>query len=219
MKSLLLVANFKSNKTTAEAKSWIEEFSKEYRGKEDNEVVICSPFTSLSILKEYIKNNKLEIKLGAEDVSAYSEGPFTGEINAKQIKELADYVVIGHSERRKNFNETDDVLEQKTRQALKNDLTVIYCIQDKNQKIPAGVKVVAYEPIFAIGTGNPDTPDNARSVALEVKKRINDLKVIYGGSVTEDNVKSFTELSEIDGVLVGGASLDAKEFNRIIQKA
>jgi triosephosphate isomerase (TIM) len=217
MKSLLLVANFKSNKTSAEAKTWIEEFSNNFKPNDSCEVVVCPSFTSLLFLKQYINEQNLPIKLGAQDVSSFSEGAYTGEVNAKQVKELADFVIIGHSERRNNFGENDEILENKVSQAMANGLKVIFCVQDQNQEIPQGVEIVAYEPIFAIGTGNADSPENTQFVARELKKRAP--KVLYGGSVNEENIREFTSLPEVDGVLVGGASLDAKEFSKLVESA
>ncbi len=221
MKKLYIIANWKSNKTESEAKDWLHKFSIfnfqfSISGKE---IIICPPFTLLPILKSYILNHKLNIKLGAQNISPFSEGAYTGEINAKQIKELADYVIIGHSERRKNFLENDEMLERKVNLAKANNLISIFCIQSRNTFVPKNTDIVLYEPIEAIGTGIPDNPRNANEVA-EFTKSNNPVKVVlYGGSVNPGNVSSFTAMPHIDGVGVGTASLGVLEFLEIIKNA
>lgn len=217
--SSLLVANFKSNQNLSDAKTWIDDFSKDFKPKDGGEVVVCPSFTLLPLFKQYVIEHNLPIKLGAQDVSAFPQGSYTGEVNAQQVKELAEFVLIGHSERRTNLKEDEEIIGKKAEQALENGLKIIFCVQNAEQNIPKGVWAIAYEPIFAIGTGNPDTPENAQMVAEEIKKKTSSLPVLYGGSVTYENVRSFTNLSGIDGVLVGGASLDAKEFARILDLA
>lgn len=219
MKSLLLVANFKSNKTIAEARVWVEEFSQQFRPIDTKEVIVCPSFTLLPSLKQYINEHNLPIKLGAQDLSSLGEGSYTGEVNTKQVKEVADFVILGHSERRINLKEDDEILKKKVQQALGTGLEIIFCIQDETTFIPQNVKVVAYEPVFAIGTGSADTPKNAQKVAIKIKERVPSVIVLYGGSVTPENVKSFTDFADINGVLVGGASLDAREFAEIVKFA
>lgn len=211
-----IVANWKANKTSLEAKEWLQEIS----NNANKEIIVCPPLTLLSDMKSLIANYQLPITLGVQDISAFDEGAYTGEVNGKQIKEFADYVIIGHSERRQNFKETDEMLVKKVQMAQKYLLTPIFCIQDQNTFIPEGVKIIAYEPVGAIGTGNPDTPENADKTAQIIKDtHKNVMFVLYGGSVTSTNVSSFTKMPSIDGVLVGGASLDASEFGKIIQYA
>jgi triosephosphate isomerase len=134
------------------------------------------------------------------------------------MKDLVDYTLIGHSERRKNFLETDEILFKKVEMAKSAGLKVIYCVPDAMTKIPENVEIVAYEPITAIGSGNPDTPENASTVARAIKNQ-GILAVLYGGSVTSENVHHFTKEDAIDGVLVGGASLKPVEFSSIIASA
>lgn len=230
MRPTLIIANLKSNKTSLEAQNWLQGISNITRSASsgqayqisnitDKEIIICPSFTLLSMFKEFIRDQKLPIKLGAQDISQFNEGAYTGEVNGKQIKEFADYVIIGHSERRQNFNETDEVLSKKVSIAINYNLTPIFCVQDENGKIPQGVSIIAYEPVFAIGSGNPDNPQNADKIARNLKTQENVKNVLYGGSVTGDNVKNFTEQESIDGVLVGGASLEASEFIKIIENA
>lgn len=222
MNKLFIVANLKSYKTEPEAKEWLEKFKAISQNKDivhDKEIVVCPSFTLLYLFNSFFLDNGLQIKLGAQNVSQFDEGPYTGEVNAKQIKKFADYVLIGHSERRINFNETDEALSKKTGLSLQNNLQPIFCVQGKETYVPNGVKILAYEPVFAIGSGNPDTPQNANEIAQSYLDKINNLTVLYGGSVTSENVSSFTKEQNIGGVLVGGASLEAEEFIRIIKNA
>lgn len=223
MKKLFIIANWKSNKTESEAKNWLREFitSNPPAGGQisDKEIIICPPFTLLSNLKSYIKENNLPIKLGAQDISPFEEGSFTGEINGKQIKEFADYVIIGHSERRKNLFENEDVLVKKVTMVNKYDLIPIFCVQNDKTFIPENVDIIAYEPIFAIGTGNPDTPENAEVIAKKIKEKKDNSCVLYGGSVNSENINFFTKMPNINGVLVGKSSLIPGEFLNIINNA
>lgn len=219
MKKVFVVANWKSNKTEIEADSWLQGFKIDDLRSTNKEIIICPPFTLLSSVSSEVRSRQLEIKIGAQNISSFDEGAYTGEINGKQVKEFADYVIIGHSERRKNFGETDEILFEKARLAKENGLIVIFCVQGKETKVPENVDIVAFEPVSAIGTGQSDSPENANDVASCFKSNFNVSAVLYGGSVTAENVNKFTQMSNIDGVLVGGASLDAKEFYEIIQNA
>lgn len=214
---LYIVANFKSYKTENEAKIWLEEI-KSSQLPTDKKIIVCPPFTLLPLFKSYIQEQALPISLGAQNLSQFDEGPFTGEENAKQVKEFADFVLIGHSERRRNFNETEDILTKKTEAAIKNNLNPIYLVQSEKEPVPDGVVIVAYEPVFAIGSGTPDTPENADKVAMELKQK-KELEILYGGSVNSENVKAFTSMPNISGVLVGGSSLLAAEFLKVVENA
>lgn len=221
MKKLFIVANLKSNKNETEANSWLESFKKIKDLSQilnEKEVIICPSFTLLFLFSRFFKENNLPVKLGAQNVSPFSEGAYTGEVNAKQIKDYADYVLVGHSERRNNFNEEDELLSKKVELSCEQGLKPIFLVQGNDNFIPQAVEIVAYEPIFAIGSKNPDTPQNANSVANVIKTKGN-YQVLYGGSVTSQNVKSFTDEENLNGVLVGGASLDPDEFVKIIQNA
>lgn len=219
MDSLFIVANLKSNKTYDEAKSWLEAFKNIDKSLlEEKKIIVCPSFTLLGLFKSFFSDNNLKVSLGAQSVSSLDEGAHTGEVNAKQIKDFADYVIIGHSEERKLLNESDETLTQKVNLSIKYGLTPIFCVQGEDTFIPQGVSIVAYEPVFAIGSGNPDTPENANEIALSVKQKGDD-RVLYGGSVTNENVDSFTSQPNLSGVLVGGASLEAEEFIKIIQNA
>ncbi len=220
MEKLYIVANFKSNMTNNEAKNWLDVFishKQELKNMGDKEVILAPTFTFLLSFNSVFSGTN--IKLSAQNLSPFDEGAFTGEVNGKQIKDFADYVIIGHSERRNNFGETDEMLTKKVNLALKYGLTPIFCVQGKDTNIPQGVNVVAYEPVFAIGTGTPDTPENADKVCEDIIANHDNLSVLYGGSVTSDNVANFTKSDKIKGVLVGGASLDPMEFLNIIKNA
>ncbi len=224
MKKLFIIANWKSNKTILEAGEWLQTLNDLQLtiNKEEKRVIVCPPFTLLPFVKQSIVKGQLLIAVGAQNISPFDEGAYTGEISGKQVKEFADYVIIGHSERRKYFGENDQIINQKIEMATKYNLIPIICISDpaqiNNLKIEKGA-IIAYEPLFAIGSGNADTPENASLVGEKIKKISGGIDVLYGGSVTSQNVNSFTSEANINGVLVGGASLDAQEFSSIIKNA
>lgn len=223
MKKLFIVANWKSNKTLKEAELWLHDFKEGVKKNkislESKEIIISPSFTLFEHVHYCSGNLKLPLKFAAQNISPFSEGPYTGEVNGRQIKELADYVLIGHSERREHFSENDETLFKKVSLSKQFGLVPIFCIQGRNTSVPKGIGIVAYEPIDAIGTGNPDTPENAEEVALFFKKSNVAEVVLYGGSVIPDNVKSFTQMPNIDGVLVGKGSLSSLEFVEIVRNA
>ncbi len=223
MKKLLVAGNWKSNKITVEAEDWLGRFNIKYQisniKKENITIILFPPFTLLPVLKKKIKEFGLPLFLGAQDVSPFEGGAYTGEVNARQIKELGDWVIIGHSERRQHLGETDELLAKKVAQARDEGLKIIYCVPDDVTVVPANVDVVAYEPLWAIGTGKSDSPENASRVIVSIKEKTKVAKVIYGGSVTADNVASFVFQQSIDGVLPGGASLDPDKFTALIENA
>lgn len=222
MKKTFIVANWKSNKISLEAKNWLGEISSlinQASNLSNKEIIVCPSFIHLCSMKTFIEEKKLPIKLGAQNISPFDEGAYTGEVSASLLKEFADYVIIGHSERRSNFNEDDEILFKKAELAKKYGLISIFCVQGIETTIPLNIAMIAYEPVNAIGTGNPDTPENAEQVAKYIKENSKAQFVLYGGSVTSGNVSKFTQMPSIDGVLVGGASLDAQEFYKIIQNA
>lgn len=221
MKKLFIIANWKSNKTTEEANEWLQKLANGGLEKDENKVaIVCAPFTLLPLLKSYSDEVTLPVSFGSEDVSPFDEGAYTGEVSADEVKEFADYAIIGHSERRNLFKEDDDLLSKKVTMAIKSGLTPIFCIQDENTFIPEGVTLAAYEPVGAIGSGHPDTPENAERVIKAVKEKKSHVKyVLYGGSVTPENIHTFTQSPSIDGALIGGASLDAQKFIQLVQNA
>lgn len=212
MKHPLIVGNWKSNKTISEAMEWLKKLSA-------GAIVLCVPYTLLYVMKQEIDRLKLPIELGAQDVSPFDEGAYTGEVTARMVKEIADWVIIGHSERRKYFFETNEILKNKVDKARGAGLKIIYCVPDDVTPVPAGIDVVAYEPVWAIGTGKTDSPANANTVISSIKSKTAVATVIYGGSVTEENVSAFVNQPAIDGVLPGGASLDPDKFARLVEAA
>ncbi len=223
MKKLFIAGNWKSNKTNAESQAWVKDIagmlSDVTADLSNTPVVVCVPFSSLSVMNYALKAGKVPLLLGAQNVSKFDEGAYTGEVTAKMIKEVADWVVIGHSERRKYFGESDSDLATKVEKAHTSGLKVIFCVQDDKTPVPANVEVVAYEPVWAIGTGKTDSPENANSVVTAIKNNTGASTVLYGGSVTGDNVASFVSQQAIDGVLPGGASLDPQKFSHLIHAA
>ena len=221
MNKLFIVGNLKSYKTQSQGLEWLRNFKKIKELGEiykEKEIVICPPFTLLYLFKSYFLQNNFSANLGAQNVSPFDEGAYTGEVNARQIKEFADYVLIGHSERRNNFGENDEVLSKKVQISLRYEIKPIYLVQNKETIIPQGVELVAYEPVFAIGTETPDTPENAKDVSDFIKTKGN-YQILYGGSITPQNIKSFTDKEKLSGALVGGASLDPNEFIEIIKNS
>lgn len=233
MKPLLIIANFKSNMINLGANDWLQEISNFTRSASsgqasqisnlnNKEIVVCPSFTLLPMFKNYIDEQKLPIELGAQDVSSFPEGPYTGEVNGRQIKELADYVLIGHSERRSLLKESDKLIEEKVEKAIAVNLQPIFFVQNVDTPIPREVEIVVYEPPESISTVSGGTADNPKDVFESVNKlrKIRKFKyVLYGGSVDSQNVFTFTSLPNVDGVVPGRASLDALEFLKIIENA
>lgn len=220
MKDLYIVANWKANKTAAEAIEWLREISPLTTLPASNKkMIVCPSYLSVPTVSEFIKSNDLPIEIGVQNVSSFEGGAYTGEVSVHQVAEFAKYAIIGHSERRNNFAEDDEVLTRKVSTAVRAGLLPIFCVQNENALVPPDVKIVAYEPVEAIGTGNPDTPENAQRIASTIKSKCKDVThVLYGGSVTADNVTSFTNQRDISGVLVGGASLNPTEFSSLIKQ-
>ncbi|HJO01682.1 MAG TPA: triose-phosphate isomerase [Candidatus Woesearchaeota archaeon] len=239
----LIAANWKMNKSVKEAVSFIEDFKNYVK---DVEIVICPSFTLLNKLNESIKNTN--IKLGAQNMHFEEKGAFTGEISGLMLKDVGcEYVILGHSERRQYFNETDELINKKIKAALKNKLKPILCIgenlqqRNNNQTMDIIKKqiigdlnnvsereiknvIVAYEPIWAIGTGKNATPEQAEEVHKFIRELLSkkyngnaakNTRIIYGGSMKPENAKELLSMPDIDGGLVGGASLDAKSFAKI----
>lgn len=220
MKTIHIIGNWKSHKTSLETRQWFEDIAKVRdlsSAVQDKKVILCPPSHLLSLSSALIQEYQLPFVLGAQDVSPYDIGAHTGEIAGKQLKEFVQYVLIGHSERRR-MGETDDIVAQKSQRAREVGLIPVVCIQGKDTPVPDGVTIVAYEPVFAIGTGNADTPEDAEEV-LKFFKGKGIATCIYGGSVNPENVASFTSQPSIDGVLPGTDSLDPSKFAAVITQA
>ena len=219
-----IIGNWKSNKILSDVRSWFTEFNSLYKADNkislDNlEIVICPPFIYLPEADNLIKKFNLPISLGVQDISPFPQGAYTGEVGASQIADFAKFVLVGHSERRSNFGETDKLLFAKVDQADKNGLQVVYCVADNQTLIPQSVTMVAYEPVWAIGTGKTESGENAGKVADSIRGNLKTLKIIYGGSVNSKNITDFLTGNRLDGVLPGGASLDAGSFWEMIVNA
>lgn len=211
-----IIANWKSNKTIAEALDWVSEVGPNIPKRDNLKVVVCPTFSALSEVKKTIAVGNFPLLVGAQDLSPFRSGAYTGEESASLIKQFVDLAILGHSERREKFLETDEMIAKKVQQALQNNIIPLLCVQGGQTSVPANCKLIAYEPIFAIGTGHPDTPENADKVAVVLKQKHNsNLEVLYGGSVSSQNIKYFVSQENINGVLVGNASLDAEEFIKI----
>lgn len=218
-KNIWIIANWKSNKNIAESLDWVSKVGPQIPKRDNLKVVVCPTFAALSEVKKAITVGNFPLMVGSQDLSPYDVGAYTGEEPAPLLKDLIRLSIIGHSERRQNFSESDEMVAKKVEQALVNGITPLVCVQGSDTPVPEGCKLVAYEPVFAIGTGNPDTPENANQVAGILKEKYGqDLEVIYGGSVTSYSVKGFILQENISGVLPGKASLDPDEFLQMIKK-
>jgi len=216
-----LVANWKMNKTDQEVRDFFAVSREALRLAKGVEIVFCPPFPLIPTVRSEVVGTPL--KVGAQDLSSEEDGARTGDVSGKQIEGMADYVIVGHSERKKLFHETSQEIAAKLVQARRHDLTPILCFET-----PEELKVVndpthlllAYEPTFAIGSGHPDTPANAAAVAKSAREILgHTVPVLYGGSVTADNVKEFLSQPEIDGALVGSASLDPAGWVGLVHAA
>lgn len=248
MRKTIIAGNWKMNKTIKESISLVKELKKLVKNIKDKEIVVCPPFTSLAAVGAEVKISN--IKLGAQNMYFEKEGAFTGEISPLMLKGIGvKYVIIGHSERRRIFNENNELINKKIISALENNLKPIFCVGETLEEREAnktnqivkeqltkglsGVKkekmgniVIAYEPVWAIGTGRNATPKQAEDVHLFIRdllKTMFDDKIaeqtiiLYGGSVNPANIKDLIAQDNIDGVLVGGASLDPKSFAEIVK--
>lgn len=219
------IANWKSHKNQKEVDSWINTFigivknSQNIKSNLNNnkiQIIICPAFPYVFSLKEKTKefNN---ILIGSQDISRFDEGEYTGEVDGKMLQDYVDYVIIGHSERRKLLNENNEILFQKVQHAKKYDIEPVFCIRGEQDPIPKEAKIIAYEPVSAIGTGDSEVLSNV----LEIKQRLNlspDIKFLYGGSVDKNNALDYLKSDSIDGFLIGTASLNPISFAEIITK-
>lgn len=246
MRKPIMVGNWKMHKKAAEALDFVEAF-KSLLSDTDVEVGLCVPFTDLWKVKEAIKGTK--IKLGAQNMHFEEKGAFTGEISPEMLKEIGvDYCIIGHSERRQYFNETDEAVNKKLHTAFKYNIKPILCVgeslnereKNKTKDVVSGqVKkalhnltnaqvsemIIAYEPIWAIGTGKTATPEQANETIALIREMIKELyddkvsesaRIQYGGSVKPKNATEIMNQEDIDGALVGGASLKPEDFIQIV---
>ncbi len=224
-KNIWIIANWKSNKTISEALDWISKVGPNIPKKDPStssglKVVVCPTFVDIEEVKKSVLVGNFPIMIGSQDLSPYPEGSFTGEEAASILKQFVSLAILGHSERRTNFGETDKMVALKVKQALDHNIIPLVCVQGDQTPVPEGCTLAAYEPIFAIGTGHADTPQDAEMVAGSLKKKYGEnLRVLYGGSVTAENIKGYISRQNISGVLVGSASLNPSEFLEIVDKA
>ena len=246
MRRKVIAGNWKMNMLPNEAIAFIEEFTPLVKDTE-NEVVLCVPYTDLFYALLTAQNTN--IKIGAQNMHWAETGAYTGEVSAKMLKSIGvEYVILGHSERRQYFNETDETVNKKLKVAFENELKPIVCVGESLEQREAGITaeiittqtrlaldgltpeqvkatIIAYEPIWAIGTGKTATSEDANNSIKEIRQEIEkiygkdvaDCVIIqYGGSVKSSNAKELFNMSDIDGVLVGGASLKPDEFAKIV---
>lgn len=248
----LMAGNWKMNLNHQEAVVLVQKLAWTLADKKHDfgkvEVVVCPPFTDLRSVQTLVDGDRLSVKYAAQDVSTQESGAYTGEISAGMLAKLGcSYVVVGHSERREYHAETDAVVNAKAHRALAAGMTPIVCVgeglevRQAGEHVPYTVAqvdgslagfsaeqvaglVVAYEPVWAIGTGEVATPDDAQEVCAAIRARIQEshgeqaaagVRVLYGGSVKASNVAGIMEKADVDGCLVGGASLQADEFGGI----
>ncbi len=246
MRVPIIAGNWKMNTTTGEAVDLAKALKKKLTGVSGVEKVLCPPFVSLAVIKDIIKSTP--IKLGAQNMHYERAGAYTGEISPVMLSELCEFVIIGHSERRALFGETDQTVNKKIRAALDLGLTPIVCVGETLEQNDAGetievvtrqVKaafgdiealqgtVIAYEPIWAIGTGKAAKGEQVNAISSLIRGVIaqiygdeaaQGIRIQYGGSVTASNVAEFIGQPDVDGALVGGASLKAPEFIGIVEQ-
>ena len=242
----MVAGNWKMNKGIHETRDLIREMFPVLHAVKEVEVVICPPFVGLGVAKRELEDSS--IKLGAQNMHWSNSGAFTGEISPVMLKELCEYVILGHSERRAMFGETDETVNKKVLAALANGLKPIVCVGETLEENQSGITaevvgrqvradlqgltqeqaelvVIAYEPVWAIGTGETATPEQAEETHVFVRSLINKsfgpeaaqaLRIQYGGSVKPDNARDLIACPNIDGFLVGGAALQAESFAGII---
>jgi len=246
MREPLIAGNWKMNTTMNEAKNLVQAILNQLDGTDSVEKVLCPPFISLANVKELLKGTS--VGLGAQNMYFEDKGAYTGEISPVMLKDLCDFVIIGHSERRQYFFETDALVNKKVKKAFEYGLKPILCVGESLEdneaarteqvvttQVTAGLAgigsksqlVVAYEPIWAIGTGKAATGKQANATANMIRRIVaglwdmetaESIRILYGGSVTGDNIAEFIIEPDIDGALVGGASLKANEFVSIVKQ-
>ncbi len=243
----LIAGNWKMFKTCPEAVETAGQLARLVADVTDRDVMIAPPFTGLALVAETLKGS--QVSLGAQNLFWETEGAYTGEISPAMLASAGcTYVIIGHSERRQYFGETDETMNKKISAAIKSDLTPVLCIGESekeresketfsvlDKQVTKGLKgfssadmetlVIAYEPIWAIGTGKTATREQAQEVHLFLRSLIEkkfekglakSIRILYGGSVKPDNITELMAMPDIDGALVGGASLDAETFSKIV---
>lgn len=238
MRKIVIAGNWKMHKNQEQSLKFVQEFKSEVDNTvEGREIVLCAPFTSLTVMSKNLHGSR--IMLGAQNIHWESEGAYTGEISGEMLQETGiKYVVVGHSERRQYFGETDKTVNLRLKAAQKHGFSPILCVGETKEQRDAGETeniiinqlkedlvgvdqnnlVIAYEPIWAIGTGDTCESNEANRVIGVIREQLDnkDVSIQYGGSVKPSNVDEIMSQPEIDGALVGGASLEATNFARIV---
>ena len=247
MRRKVIAGNWKMNMLPNEAINFIQELTPLVKDTK-NDVVLCVPYIDLFYSLLHVQGTN--IKIGAQNMHWEEKGAYTGEVSASMLKSIGvEYVIIGHSERRQYFNETDETVNKKIKSALSHGLKPIVCVGETLEQREAGETekivtnqiakafegiasedlekiIVAYEPIWAIGTGKTATKEDANNTIMQIRKKLAEIYgqnesegviIQYGGSVKSSNAKELFEMSDIDGGLVGGASLKAEEFSKIVK--
>ncbi|MEN9564441.1 MAG: hypothetical protein RIR73_2685 [Chloroflexota bacterium] len=249
MRTMFVAGNWKMNKTIAETRDLLSALKAGLNDLQGVDRVVCPPFVSLAAAHELLAETS--IGLGAQNMHWEEKGAFTGEVASGMLKELCGYVILGHSERRTYFGETDETVNKKVLAAQKTGLTPIVCVGETLAQYEAGQTsnvvstqtraglqeispefakqvVVAYEPVWAIGTGKASSAENAQAVHAGIRQVLSEMfgketaeaiRILYGGSVTASNAAEFFSQADIDGALVGGASLKVEEFIAIAKAA
>lgn len=248
MRKPIIAGNWKMHKTAAEAVTVVKELAELTRGVKGVDIVVCPTFTSLHAVKEAVAGT--DIKLGAQNVHWEKSGAYTGEIAADMLKDAGcQYAIVGHSERRQYFGESDETVNKRVKAALASGLIPIMCVGESLEQREAGTTetvvgnqvraglaglnaqdvagmVIAYEPVWAIGTGRTASSDDANAVCAFIRTTVaamfgqqaaDSVRIQYGGSVKPSNIAELMAKSDIDGALVGGASLKADEFSKIVK--
>ncbi len=249
MRKPFIAGNWKMNMTHLEAIKFLQDLGYSYENKTGCEVAVCPPATAIRSVKIIIEDDDMDIRLGAQDMHFEKSGAYTGEVSPGMLKALdVEYVIIGHSERRQYFAETNEIVNKKVKAAFENDLKPIMCIGESLEIRESGEAVefvlgqlvdclegisseeigrltVAYEPIWAIGTGKTATSEDANDMCAAIRIKLSSLysqevadrvRIQYGGSVKPSNIKELMGMSDIDGALVGGASLKVEDFIALI---
>lgn len=244
MRIPIIAGNWKMNTTLADASALVKEMREGLEHMAGVETVLCPPFLSLPLVKELLLG--LSIKVGAQNMYFEERGAYTGEISPLMLCGICEYVILGHSERRQYFAETDEIVNDKIRAALAVGLNPILCVGERLEQKEAGKTedvvtrqvrgalhgveslggmAIAYEPIWAIGTGRAETGEGANIIIAIIRNTVarlygegtaQEIRMLYGGSVTAANIAEYIRQRDIDGALVGGASLKAKEFLAIV---
>jgi len=220
-----LVANWKSNKNIGEAVGWLDEFAKVYSHQDQDEVVIGASYVFLSEMKKRLNELSLpRVSLAAQDVSPFPAGAYTGAVQIEMIAKMVKYVIVGHSERREYFHETNQEIANKVALIQDKGLMPILCVDEPYAREQLAALedgavdqlVVAYEPLEAIGSGTPQKTEEVSKVVAEIKQMA-DVPILYGGSVKPANVSEIVGLEDVSGALVGGASLEAGTFAELVK--